>query len=242
MIRLTSRKLLNVSGGHLLSKNASHQALRVLFRKRHVADLEALFGALETRSRMSVFRRLRELGYMSSYTHTGRYYTLADIPDFDEHGLWRHQTIGFSRFGTLKATVVHRVEHAEAGYTHGELEALLRVQVFSTLHRLIGARELGRERIGGPYVSVSSDEERALRQLDARQQQVVGETPGSALPSDEVVLLVLVEVLHASEGLPTAPVVAARLVASGEAVTIEHVEQIYAEFQLVPGKKTAAPP
>ncbi len=226
----------------MLSKKASHHALRVLFGKRHLADIDTLFRTLGTRSRMSVFRRLREIGYLSSYTHTGRYYTLAEIPDFDEHGLWRHEEIGFSRFGTLKATVVHRVVHAEGGCTRGELEALLRVQVFSTLHRLIIARELGREMIGRTYLYVCSDEERARCQLDARQQRMESETLGSTRPSDEVVLLVLVEALHASEGLPTAPVVAERLVARGEAVAIEQVEHIYAEFQLVPENKMAAPP
>lgn len=226
----------------MLAKDESQQALRGLFRKRRVANLETLFGALDTRSRMSVFRRLRELGYLSSYTHTGRYYTLADIPEFDEYGLWRHETIGFSRFGTLKATVVHRVEQAEAGCTHGELEALLRVRVFSTLHRLIGASELGREMMGGIYLYVSTNEKQARRQLDARRQQVERETPRSSLPSDEVVLLVLVEALHASEGLPAAPIVAARLEERGKAVAAQQVERIYAEFRLVPGKKTAGRP
>ncbi|MFH1690418.1 MAG: hypothetical protein ABIE42_09305 [Candidatus Eisenbacteria bacterium] len=226
----------------MLTKDASQQTVRALFRKSRVADLEALFGALDTRSRMSVFRRLREIGYLSSYTHTGRYYTLADIPEFDEHGLWRHEAIGFSRFGTLKATVVNRVERAEAGCMHVELEALLRVRVFSTLHRLIGASELGREMVGGTYLYVSTDDKRARRQLDTRQQQVDRETPRSPLPSDEVVLLVLVEALHASEGLPAAPIVASRLEERGEVVTAGQVEQIYAEFRLIPGKKTAERP
>ncbi len=226
----------------MLSKEASQQALRSLFRKRRVANLDGLFGVLDTQSRMSVFRRLRELGYLSSYTHTGRYYTLADIPKFDEHGLWRHEAIGFSRFGTLKATVVHRVEHAEAGCMRGELEALLRVRVFSTLHRLTGAGELGREMIDGTYLYVSTEAERARHQLSARRQQVDCKTPRWPLPSDEVVLLVLVEALHASEGLPPAAIVASRLEARGEAVVAEQVERIYAEFGLVPEKKTAVPP
>ena len=28
------------------------------------------------------------IGYRTNYTHVGRYYTLADIPVFDDHGLW----------------------------------------------------------------------------------------------------------------------------------------------------------
>jgi len=62
------------------------RALRRLFRKSLVADLDALFETLHTHSRMTVLRRLKDVGYLSSFTHTGRYYTLADIPRFDEHG------------------------------------------------------------------------------------------------------------------------------------------------------------
>ena len=190
---------------------------------------------------MSVFRRLRDLSYLSSYTHTGRYYTLWDIPEFDEDGLWRYEAIGFSRFGTLKATVIYHVGHAEAGRTHEELEALLRVRVFSTLHRLIRAGELSREMMGGTYVYVSPDPRQARRQLEARRQQEEAEASRPSLPTDEVVVLVLVEALHASEGLPAAPVVASRLEVRGEAVPHEQVKLVYDHFGLVPGKKTAGP-
>jgi len=223
----------------MLSKDESIRTLRSLFRKRLVADLRVLFEALDTRSRMSVFRRLREIGYFSSYTHTGRYYTLADIPEFDDYGLWRHQAIGFSRFGTLRATVAHRVQDADAGCTHAELEALLRLRVYNTLLRLIHAGEIQRQAVGGAYVYLSIDGERASRQLDARQTAQV--VPPSHLPPDDVVLLVVVEALHASDGLPAATVVAARLAARGQDVVAIQVEQVYEHFGLEPGKKTAAP-
>lgn len=222
----------------MLNKDEAVQALHNLFRKRLVADIDALFDTLDTRSRMSVFRRLREIGYLSSYTHTGRYYTLVNIPEFDDFGLWRHQAIGFSRFGTLKATVAQRVGSADAGCTHAELEALLRLRVYNTLLQLVHAGEIRRQVIGGTYVYVSIDEERTRRQLDARRRQA---TQPSPFPPDDVVLLVIVEALHASDGLPVAPVVAARLSARGEEVAAAQVEQVYEHFGFEPGKKTAAP-
>lgn len=221
----------------MLSKEASQRALLDLFRKRYVADLETLFKVLGTRSRMSVFRRLRQLGYLSSYTHTGRYYTLASIPEFDADSLWRHGAIGFSRLGTLRATIIHRVNQAEAGCTHGELEALLRVRVYSTLHRLFSAGELHRERVGGTYLYLSQDDARARQQVEIRQR--LGDTvPAQSLPPDEVVLLVLVEVLHASKGLAPPTTVASRLEARGEAVLAEQVGRIYEHFGLEVEKKT----
>jgi len=52
-----------------------------------------------------VFRKLKQLGYHASYTHRGRFYTLAEIARFDDRGLWSHETVWFSRHGTLVATV-----------------------------------------------------------------------------------------------------------------------------------------
>ncbi len=223
----------------MLSKDRSQRALRSLFGKRPVAQLAALFEVLDTRSRMSVFRRLRDVGYCTSYTHKARYYTLADIPEFDEHGLWRHQAIGFSRRGTLRATVAWRVEEADTGCTHAELRALLGLQVHNTLLELVRGRAIRRETVAGAYLYVSADEERGARQLDTRQKLVARVVPLPRLPSELVVLLVLVEALHACEGLPTAPEVAARLLARGEEVEPKQVQRVYDHFGLEPGKKTA---
>jgi len=71
----------------MLSPEESKKALCRMFRKKSIADLEQLFHVLETNSRMSVFRRLKPIGYLTSFTDAGRYYTLSDIPSFDSLGL-----------------------------------------------------------------------------------------------------------------------------------------------------------
>ena len=104
----------------MLDKVASARALKRLFRRFPVADLKTLSRTLDTESRMSVFRRLKTFGYFSSYTHAGSFYTLGHIPQFDDYGLWMHQGIGFSKEGTLKATLLKLVETAPSGFTHTE--------------------------------------------------------------------------------------------------------------------------
>jgi hypothetical protein len=54
--------------------------------------LSSFKKATHGRSRRSLFRDLASLGYLTSFTHAGRYYTLADIPQFDERGLWFYKT------------------------------------------------------------------------------------------------------------------------------------------------------
>lgn len=50
----------------MLAPEESTTALERLFERQRVVDLDALFDALQTKSRMSVFRRLSPLGYLSS--------------------------------------------------------------------------------------------------------------------------------------------------------------------------------
>ena len=57
--------------------------LRLLFRAHSILTLEELKSALGTQVAMTVFRKLRPLGYLSSYSHRGKYYTLNEIARFD---------------------------------------------------------------------------------------------------------------------------------------------------------------
>src|SRR5215831_19876278 len=81
------------------------QALRTYLRRSRIADLPVLKQALGTSADLTVFRKLKQLDYLSSYTHRGRFYTLREIARFDEDGLWSHEGVWFSRHGTLVATL-----------------------------------------------------------------------------------------------------------------------------------------
>ena len=86
------------------------EQIKSRLKRKKVLDMKELQEVLRGRSRRSVFRDLSKAGYLTSYTHVGRYYTLADIPAFDEQGLWFYRDIGFSRAGTLKQTTAEQVE------------------------------------------------------------------------------------------------------------------------------------
>ena len=78
--------------------------LRYFLQEEKIATLEELKRTLGTTGTMTVFRKLKELGYLSSYSHRGKYYTLHEIPDFDEQGLWDWHAVWFSRYGNLVET------------------------------------------------------------------------------------------------------------------------------------------
>jgi hypothetical protein len=228
--------------GFMLPPNASENALRSYFRKHRVAEISELFRLLGTRSRMSVFRRLKAIGYRSSFNHAGRYYTLSDVPQFDQWGLWFHGDAGFSCAGTLKATVVELVEGSAAGMTPKDLLALLKLPVantlYNTLHELRRKARIQRQELGGYHLDVSADRQRANKQLMARRQAMDQEPSAPVLVSQETLIAVLVEALQGAELLVSASMVASRLAARGVAVTTAQVEQIFTRYGLEPGKKT----
>jgi hypothetical protein len=211
----------------MLDDNASRVALEQLFAGRPVADLLQLGRALGTRSRMSVFRRLSSLGYVSSYSHTGRYYTLSSVPDFDTDGLWRYQGIGFSRDGTLKATVQKLVEASDAGRTQRELQVRLGVRVHNPLLELVESRHLGREEVDSEYVYVATQRARAATQLKRRRDLVSVPTRPASVPEPSLEVEVLLEVLHGAR-LPelNAKTLTARLEARGIRASVVDVTAV----------------
>lgn len=219
----------------MLAPEPSRQTLTRLFQRQSVADLATLSAALQTSSRMSVFRRLSELGYLSSYSHAGRYYTLRDIPQFDPDGLWQYQGVCFSRERSLKATVERLVEQSEAGRTHPELHARLQVRVHNTLLDLVENRRIGRETWRGHYLYVSAHPARAEAQLILRQQQPADIVPTLPAAPAAVVIEVLLDLLQSARVRPDAERVAARLATRGLPVTVDQVEAILNRYGL---KKT----
>ncbi len=159
----------------MLSISDSEKALRSYFKKNRVATLPELLKILKTPSRVSVYNRLNALGYFSSYTHRGIYYTLRSIPVFDEAGLWQHEGIGFSKAGNLKATIAALVHRSPAGYTLNELEEQLNIRVQNAPLYLVREGKITREVSGGVYLYLSSDKGRCEEQKAARHQFL---TPG----------------------------------------------------------------
>lgn len=218
----------------MLNATESVEALTALFRSHPVAELAALFAALETRSRMSVFRRLSGIGYLTSYSHAGRFYTLRSLPAFDREGLWCQEGICFSRHGSLKSTVIHMVEQSDSGRTQHELQVRLRVRVHNTLLDLVRQTRIGREPWGGQYLYVSSDTARATAQLTLRRSWA-GRAAASEVATSAVID-VLLDLVRSAGVQVDARSVAERLGARGILVTPEQVEEIFSRHGV---KKTA---
>jgi hypothetical protein len=130
-----------------------------------------LKAALGTDVDVTVFRKLKELGYRTSYSHRGGYYTLGEIARFDARGLWSFHAVWFSRYGTLVSTVESFVKDSESGYFARDLESVLHVGVKEVLLKLVQEGRIVRQEVSGLYLYCASERERRKQQQRARQVQ-----------------------------------------------------------------------
>ncbi len=204
-----------------------------LFEQHKVIDMPLLLRETE-RSQRTVFRYLKKLSHLSSYTHAGGYYTLKEIPSFDKNGIWRYNEIGFSRYGTLKDTISHLVESSDTGRTHSELQNLLQVRVQNSLNNLMQEKTINREVLGGSFVYISTDSSRAVQQLSYRHkcmEEVIKPKQPSIDPY--IVIAILLEVIHSGHLQQRA--ITSRLRNKGIKVKNQEVTHVFSFYNL--GKK-----
>lgn len=104
------------------------RALRKHLLRHQIATLPELKDVLGTAADLTVFRKLKLLDYLSSYTHRGRYYALRETARFDSAGLWSHEAVWSSRFGTLVSTIEAFVNQSPRGWFADELAGALHVE------------------------------------------------------------------------------------------------------------------
>ncbi len=147
------------------------QLIKELLSQTRIATLGEIKTHTQIKVTMTIMRKLKELSYLSSYSHRGKYYTLESTPKFSEHGLWRHKSICFSKYGTLKSTCLHFIIKSQAGYSVSELDKLLQVSVRLAVLNLYKEKKLSREHFGGEHVYFSVDKQIRKQQSIIRESQ-----------------------------------------------------------------------
>jgi len=98
-----------------------HSILKKLRRKK-VMTIDELSDALDCSTR-NVQRMLKKWQGLRSCNKNGRYYTLPEIVDFNEFGLWQYEDKFFSKHGDLKQTILFLLASSSAGLTTKEIAA-----------------------------------------------------------------------------------------------------------------------
>ena len=119
----------------------------------------------------SVRRFLAEIGYYSSFTHNGSWYTLRSIPRFGRNGLWFYRDIGFSRAGTLTKTLVSLISGSPVGMSAEMLGKTLQCRCHGLLVNLWRKGDITREKVGRCQVYFASDPHKSASQRQALTAQ-----------------------------------------------------------------------
>ena len=109
------------------------QVIEELFRTHKVLPISTVAHCLD-RSEITARRVLKQVGYYSSYTHNSQYYTIKSVARFNSYGIWCYDHICFSRFGTLKETMIRLVDESKAGLTVSQLSEILGMKCYAAVH------------------------------------------------------------------------------------------------------------
>jgi len=183
----------------LMNKTRSFPTqVRKLLQTHTVMTLKQISHELNGRSRSSLFRDLKKVDVITSYTHGGQYHAVKSAARFDVVGLWFFKEIGFSKYGTLKNTLEQIIRNAEVGMTHKELEQLLHIKVHNTLNNLVKFDVVKRHFLpNNIYVYLSADEHKAQEQLQ-RKLTINKRVSDITLPPECVRIEILVELIRSS--------------------------------------------
>lgn len=211
------------------------QRLVALFTKQPCWMIEPLAAQLQY-SIPSVRRFLTEIGYYSSFTHNGGWYTLRSIPRFGRDGLWFFSDIGFSRAGSLTKTLIDLTTRSPAGMNAEQLGERLRCRCHTVLVHLYRHGRLQREKLGRSYVYFAADPHTAASQRQALARQ---HPPAAQLPA-EIAVLLLVEFIRSPES--SFEQLAQKIAHSKNVnVDVAQIERFFDQQGLKKTMRTAAP-
>jgi hypothetical protein len=182
----------------------------------------------------SVRRFLVEVGYYSSFTHNGGWYTIRSIPRFGRDGLWFYRDIGFSRAGSLTKTLIALITGSPAGLSAEMLGETLRCRCHAVLVNLWRKGKIERQKIGRCHVYFATDPHKAASQRQALAMQALPEVRFSA----EIAVLVLAEFIRSPDS--SFEQLAEKISRSKKvAVTAKQIEQLFDQHGLKKTMQTA---
>ena len=161
------------------------------FRRQKIITIGQLVEWLKC-SVITARRRLKKWQSYTSVNNNGRYYTLPQIPVFDENGLWRYRKVLFSKHGNLKQTIVALITESEKGLSAVEIaEFVDLVPNSSFLSRFKSVPGVRREKHQGRFIYLSDHPRIYSRQMQTR----AGRQPAAGFPSDSEAVEILVQLI-----------------------------------------------
>jgi len=162
------------------------------FRRQKIITIEQLVRLLKC-SVITVRRRMKKWKTYTSINKNGRYYTLPKIPVFDKNGLWKYQTVLFSKHGNLKQTIVELIKDSETGLSAVEIAGIVNLAPNSSFPSQIkNVPGVRREKYHGQFIYLSDSPDIYNRQ---KQRWTLSRQEGIDFPTDSEAIVILVQMI-----------------------------------------------
>lgn len=168
------------------------QTIENHFVEKNVLTLQDLSQFFDVSVR-TIQRMISPFDTIKSYDHNGRYFSLEKLAHFDSIGIWKYNDIHFSKYGTLKNTLVAIINNSSQGMDASQIKEALDLDTRSFLFQYKDVSGIKREKVGKHYVYFSADQQRFLQQLSNRKQAL--ESPTQAPLEGTAAIYVLVETI-----------------------------------------------
>ena len=160
------------------------------FRQQKVITIEQLVQLFKC-SVITVRRRLKNWKTYTSINKNGRYYTLPQIPVFDENGLWKYQTVLFSKYGNLKQTTIELIRRSQVGLSAVDIAEIIEIpsssSFFSQIKNVAGIQ---REKLQGRFTYFSDTPDQYQR-----QKRALGRHKTTNWPTDAQAVEILIQMI-----------------------------------------------
>lgn len=140
-------------------------------------------------------RRLKKWHVYSSYNKNASYYTLPNVPVFNEYQLWHYKGAYFSKRGTLQKTIIFLIESSPAGLNVIEAGKILGMPAHWILSEyIVNNKHFVRKKSQGIYIYYSENPKIHEKQTKEREKSY-NSFKQHQLPSDAESVIILVELI-----------------------------------------------
>jgi len=150
-------------------KQSKIKVIEDLFHDHKVLTISELAHHLDC-AEITARRQLHALGYVSSYTHNSRYYSIKSVVKFNHHGIWCYNNICFSKFSTLKRTITHLIDNSTAGMTVSQISHILTIKCYAPLNLFYKNGYFNRIKPDKQFIYLSKQENIYQQQLGYYKQ------------------------------------------------------------------------
>lgn len=174
--------------------------LKGIYGDNKVMTINELKNCMKV-SEITIRRKLKKTGALTSYNKNGRFYTLAHIPRFDAQGLWTYNDIRFSKHGNMNQTIIQLINRSVSGLQAGEIGDLIGYAPHSLLHQLTTKSAIHRKKLQGRYGYFSIDKQVFKSQLHSYTATLQTQYSENDMPPLAAVRLLIEKIKRPKDGL-----------------------------------------